>query len=159
MAGRVGNDELALVGIEEAVGNIDGDALLSLGGQPVHQQRKVNVVALCADAFGVAFQRLHLIVEQGLCFIQHTADQGALTIVDGAAGDKAQRVQCRLLFNVLFQFRGHDQKYPSIFFFSIDALASLSISRPSRSLERATISSRMTASSVSALDSTAAVSG
>ena len=33
--GRVGDDELALVGGEEAVGDVDRDALLALGGQAV----------------------------------------------------------------------------------------------------------------------------
>ena len=49
VAGRVGNDELALFGREEAVGDIDGDALLALGRQAIDQQRKVQVIALSAD--------------------------------------------------------------------------------------------------------------
>jgi hypothetical protein len=32
VAGRVGDDELALLGREEAVGDIYGDALFALGG-------------------------------------------------------------------------------------------------------------------------------
>ncbi len=40
VAGRVGDDELALVGGEEAVGDVDGDALLALGGEAVDQQAK-----------------------------------------------------------------------------------------------------------------------
>ena len=42
MARRVGDDELALVGGEVAVGHVDGDALLALGLQAVHQQRQVH---------------------------------------------------------------------------------------------------------------------
>jgi hypothetical protein len=34
VARRVGDDELALVGAEVAVGDVDGDALLALGGRP-----------------------------------------------------------------------------------------------------------------------------
>ena len=45
MARRVGDDEAALVGGEEAIGDIDGDALLALGLQPVDQQREIDVVA------------------------------------------------------------------------------------------------------------------
>ena len=45
MAGRVGDDELALVGGEEAVGDVDGDALLALGLEAVDQQREIDVVA------------------------------------------------------------------------------------------------------------------
>ena len=46
VARAVGDDELALVGAEEAVGDIDGDALLALGGEAVEQQRVIDVVAL-----------------------------------------------------------------------------------------------------------------
>ena len=49
VAGRVGDDELAPLGGEEAVGDVDGDALLALGGQAVDQQREVELVALRAD--------------------------------------------------------------------------------------------------------------
>lgn len=37
VAGRVRDDELALLGCEEAVGHVDGDALLALGGETVDQ--------------------------------------------------------------------------------------------------------------------------
>ena len=47
--GRVGDDELAPLGREEAVGDVDGDALLALGGEAVHQQREIEVVALRAE--------------------------------------------------------------------------------------------------------------
>ena len=46
VAGRVGDDELALLGREEAVGDVDGDALLALGGKAVDQQREVQRLAL-----------------------------------------------------------------------------------------------------------------
>jgi hypothetical protein len=42
VAGRVGDDELALLGGEEAVGDVDGDALLALGAQAVDEQREVD---------------------------------------------------------------------------------------------------------------------
>ena len=48
--GRVGDDELALLGREEAIGDVDGDALLALGGEAVDQQREVDLLALRADA-------------------------------------------------------------------------------------------------------------
>ncbi len=48
---RVGDDELALVGGEVAVGNVDGDALLALGGEAVDQEREVDVLPLRADGF------------------------------------------------------------------------------------------------------------
>jgi hypothetical protein len=54
VAGAIGDDELAPVGREEAVGDVDGDALLALGGQPVDQQRVVELLPLRADALAVA---------------------------------------------------------------------------------------------------------
>jgi hypothetical protein len=51
VARGVGDDELALGGGEVAVGDIDGDALLTLGLQAVDQQRQVDVVAGGADFF------------------------------------------------------------------------------------------------------------
>ena len=45
VAGRVGDDELAPLGGEEAVGDVDGDALLALGGEAVDQQREVELAA------------------------------------------------------------------------------------------------------------------
>ena len=42
VARAVGDDELALVGVEVAVGDVDRDALLALGLQAVHQQRQVH---------------------------------------------------------------------------------------------------------------------
>ena len=50
VARRVGDDELAPLGGEEAVGDIDGDALLALGGQAVDQQREIDARRLGADA-------------------------------------------------------------------------------------------------------------
>ena len=43
MAGRVGDDEFAAGGREVAVGDVDGDALLTLGPQPIGQQRQIRV--------------------------------------------------------------------------------------------------------------------
>ncbi len=91
VARAVGDDELALVGAEEAVGDIDGDALLALGGEAIEQQRVIDVVALGAVATAVAVQRGELVVEQALAFVQQAADQRALAVVDAAAGDEAQQ--------------------------------------------------------------------
>ena len=49
VSGGVGHDELALLGREEAVRDVDGDALLALGGKTVEQQREVEVATLRAD--------------------------------------------------------------------------------------------------------------
>ena len=91
MAGRVGDDELALVGGEEAVGDVDGDALLALGGQAVDQQGEVDLAALGADLLGVGLQRGQLVLEDHLGVVEQAADQGRLAVVHRAAGEEAQQ--------------------------------------------------------------------
>ncbi len=46
MAGGVGDDELALLRGEKAVGDVDGDALLALGLEAVDEEREIDVVAV-----------------------------------------------------------------------------------------------------------------
>ncbi len=95
MARRVGDDEFALVGGEEAVGDIDGDALLPLGLQPVHQQREVDILAGGAEFPGILFQRGQRVLEQQLGVVEQPPDQGGFAVIDAAAGEKAQQ---RFLF-------------------------------------------------------------
>jgi hypothetical protein len=45
----VGDNELALFGVEEAVGDIDGDALFAFCRQTINQQRKIDLLALRAN--------------------------------------------------------------------------------------------------------------
>ena len=45
VAGRIRDDELALVGGEIAVRDVDRDALLTLGRQTVDKQRKVDLIS------------------------------------------------------------------------------------------------------------------
>ena len=90
VAGRVGDDERALVGGEETIGDIDGDALLALGLETVHEEGEVDLGALGAVLARIALQRRHLIVEDLLGVVQEAADQGRLAVIDGAAGDEAQ---------------------------------------------------------------------
>jgi hypothetical protein len=91
VARRVGDDEFALFGREEAIGHVDGDALLALGGQAVDQKGEIDVAPLRADAAAVGLQRRHLILEDHLGVVQQPADQGGLAVVDAAAGDEAQQ--------------------------------------------------------------------
>ena len=163
VARRVGDDVLARVGREEAIGDVDRDALLALGGETVEQQRKVELVALCAHAARVDLERRQLVLEQELRLVQQAADQRALAVVDAAARDEPQEALVLVLVevgeDVLGDEVGDVQKYPSIFFFSIDAEASWSITRPCRSDVRASSISWMISGSVDALLSTAPVSG
>ena len=80
--GRVGDDELALLGREEAVGDVDGDALLALGGEAVDQQREVDLLPLRADPLAVGFERGELVLEDHLRIVEQPADQRRLAVVD-----------------------------------------------------------------------------
>ena len=88
---RIGDDELALFGREEAISDIDGDALLPLCGQTIDQQGEVDVSPLRAHAAAVRLQRRHLILEDHLGVVQQPSDQGGLAVVYAAAGDEAQQ--------------------------------------------------------------------
>ena len=87
----VGDDELALVRVEVAVGHVDGDALLAFGGQTIQQQRVIDALPLGAVPAAVLLQRGQLIVEQPLAVVQQATDQRALAVVHAAAGDEAQQ--------------------------------------------------------------------
>ena len=97
VARRVGDDELALGAGEEAIGDVDRDALLALGRQPVDEQREIDPLALRAVALAVAFERGELVVEDLLRFVEQPPDQRRLAVVDAAAGDEAQQLLLFLL--------------------------------------------------------------
>ena len=100
VARRVGDDELPAVGREEPVRDVDRDPLLTLGGEPVDQEREVDVAALGPHLLGVAPQRRDLVLEDQLRLEQHPPDQGRLAVVDRAAGDEPERVERGLLLEV-----------------------------------------------------------
>ena len=89
---RVGDDEFALAGGKVAVRHVNGDALLALGLQAVHQQRQIDAVALRAGGFAVAAQGGELILVDHLRVVQQAADQGALAVVHAAAGEELQNL-------------------------------------------------------------------
>ena len=129
--------------------DVDRDALLTLRRQPVEQQREIELAVDRAVAARVGLERRELVVEDQPGLEQQAPDQRRLAVVDRAAGDEAQQA--------LLPDRA--QKYPSCFFFSIEAAPSWSITRPSRSEVRdARISSTISVTLVAEL-STAPVSG
>ena len=169
VAGRVGDDELALRRREEAIGHVDGDALLALGLQPVDQQREIDVLAGRAVLLRIALQGRQLVLEDLLGVGKQPADQRRLAVVDRAAGEEAQERLALLSGEIVADAVGrldalghgvaHCQKYPSRFFFSIEPASSRSISLPWRSEVRAVSISLTMPSSVSASESMAPVSG
>ncbi len=100
MARRVGHDELALLGLEVAVRDVDRDALFTLGGEAVQEQREVERPSLRSDPTRFGFERLLLIIEQQSGLVEQSADHGALAVVDAAAGDEAQQAALALGLHV-----------------------------------------------------------
>ncbi len=96
VAGRVGDDELAVGGLEVAVRDVDRDPLLALGPQPVGQQRQVEP-ALAVAALGRGAQGLELVGEDLLGVVQQPSDQRALAVVDRARDDQAEHRRRRRL--------------------------------------------------------------
>ena len=92
MAGRVGDDELASRAREEAIGDVDRDALLALRREPVDEQREIDLRPLRAVTLAVAFERVELVVEDLLALVEQPPDQGGLAVVDTAAGDEPQQL-------------------------------------------------------------------
>ena len=90
VAGRVGDDELALFGGEEAIGDVDRDALFALGGEAIDQQGEVDLLPLRAHLLAVGGQRFELILEDHLAVIEQAADQRRLAVIHRPAGDEAQ---------------------------------------------------------------------
>jgi len=74
VTGGIGDDELALRRGEEAIGYVDGDALLALGLKAVNQQREVYILAGRAVLPGIALQRGQLVFEDQLGVVKKPAD-------------------------------------------------------------------------------------
>ncbi len=81
--GRIGDDELALGRREIAIRDVDRDALLALGFEPVRQQRQIDFIADSALVLS-ARNGGQLIRQQGLAVVQQTADQRAFAVVHTA---------------------------------------------------------------------------
>ncbi len=90
--GRIGDDELALLAGEEAVGDVDGDSLLALRRKAIHQKREIEVSTVRPGALAVGFQRLELVVEDLAAIVEQAPDQRRFAIVDASAGDEAQHL-------------------------------------------------------------------
>jgi len=84
------NDETAAAGSEEAIRDVDGDALLAFGLQPVEQESEVDSAVCRAETATVALRCPQLIVRNGRTVVEQAADQGGLAVVHAAAGQKAQ---------------------------------------------------------------------
>ena len=158
---RIGDDELALGRREIAVGDVDRDALLAFGLQAVDKKGEIDLLARRTVGAAVALDGKKRVLENQLTVVKQAADEGALAVVDAAAGEEAQHRHGAFAGG----FRGRSlaafrhQKYPSSFFFSIELPWSRSMTRPWRSEARVTISSSMISWMFAAVEATALVSG
>ena len=130
-----------------AIGDIDGDALFAFGFKTIHQQRQIHVGACRAVLAAIALERGELVRGNAGGVVKQAANERRLAIINTAAGEETQK-----------RLAGH-QKYPSRFFFSMDAASSVSMRRPALSDSREVRISSMMSSSVAAVLSTAADSG
>jgi hypothetical protein len=103
MAGRVGDDELAPLGVEIAVRDVDGDALLALGFKAVGEEGEIDPFP--AATFVIALRSRHLIFKRSARVDKETTDQGGLPVVDAARSNEPKKTDA--------------QKYPSRFLSSI----------------------------------------
>ena len=92
MPRAVGDDEAAFGGREIAIGDVDRDALLALGGEAVDQQREVDLFAARSDRLRILGERRHLVVEHLGGVVEQPPDQRRLAVIDAAAGDEAQEI-------------------------------------------------------------------
>ena len=82
VAGRIANDEFALGGVEVAVSHINRDALLALGREAIGEQGQIGLAT---------FGHIGQLVQQDRAAVdQQAANQRALAIIHGAAGDEFQ---------------------------------------------------------------------
>jgi hypothetical protein len=131
MARRIGDDKFAARCREIAVGHVDGDLLLALGLQAIHEQSEIKRPRP-ARPLGVAFGASELILINLCRVVEQTPDQSALAVIDTAAGEETQQASILLgdeaglesLLGVISRFvdetQAWHQKYPSCFFFSIE---------------------------------------
>ena len=84
MTWRITNDELARLRIEVPVSHIDGNALLTFCRQAIGQQ--------CQIGFALALYTSQVVLQHGFGVNQQATNEGALAIVDRAAGDEFQGV-------------------------------------------------------------------
>ena len=95
VTGCVGELEPAALGHERPVRDVDRDALLALGPQPVGEEREVDVAV--AAALARLLDVLHLVGEDLLGVEEQPADQRRLAVVDRAARDETDELGVQAL--------------------------------------------------------------
>jgi len=92
VAGGIGNDELAALGREVAVGDVDSDALLTLRAKPVCELGEVDSELLLARRSDSPCDGANLVFVDVSRVVEETADEGGFAIVDAAGGAETEQV-------------------------------------------------------------------
>src|SRR5438552_3727172 len=157
MAGSVGQNKLPPGRTEVAVGDIDGDALFAFRPQAVGQKGQLQALARGEP------HCMQLVFEDTLGIVEQATDERGLAIIHAAGGNQAKQVLLRFRVQELLGLDllgdGCAQKYPALFFSSIEPSWSWSMTRFSRSERRNETSSSMILGSVSASERMAPVHG
>ncbi len=143
MAGRVDDDVIAQFGAKPDLRGIDGDALVALRLEGIHQEGPFegHAAALAHGLDGV-----ELAVGERARVVEQAADQGGLAVIDMADDDDAQGLARR------DHFRTHlHHMYPAARSRSKASSVSRSMARPARSGAVVASSSAMISSRVAAL--------
>ena len=96
---------------KKAVGDVDGDALLALGGQAVDQQGEVDLLPLRAHFLAVRLERGQLVLEDHLRFVEQPPNEGGLAVIDRTAGDEAQQALVLVGLEILLDVRLDQARY------------------------------------------------
>ena len=91
MSGSICDDEFATFGIEIPVSHINGNTLLTLSLQTIHQQGQINLLTLRTPALTVSLHGRHVIFKNLLRVVQQAANQRTLAVIDTATGYEAQQ--------------------------------------------------------------------
>src|SRR5947199_59285 len=105
MPRRIGHDELALLGVEVPVGDVDRDPLLTLCSQTIKQEREVKLSALGTGLLGLGLEGGQMVLEQELGLVEQPSDERALAVVDAATCDEAQKAFVLLCVQVGSEIR------------------------------------------------------
>ena len=92
VARGIGNDELATLGREVAVGDVDGDALLTLGAKSIGELGEVDSELLLARRGDGPSDGADLVFVDVARVVEETADKGGFAIVDAAGRAEAEQV-------------------------------------------------------------------
>src|SRR5262249_51271114 len=155
VARGVGDDELPPRGGEVAVRDVDRDALLALGPQPVGEQGEVDL-AVAVAPLRRALHRLQLIRGDVLGVVEQAPDRRALAGVAGPRRGEAQELgRARGRGTIAVRAACGHQKYPSRLRSSMAASVTRSSARVSpRSVMRVAAISATTSSIVAAFETT-----